>query len=121
MGDAARIPRLAEEFELTSLDITPFQGFILSRIDGRTSLQDIADSTGATKEQVRADNAACRAEADAVAGRDANITRDIRVGESRSASDAQRLLRQTRDVGDEARYDRIFAACMKARGYSLKK
>ena len=75
---------------------------------------------GATKEQVRADNAACRAEAEAVVGREANITRDIRTGRSHTPSDAPRILEQTRDLATEARYDRIFAACMKARGYSLK-
>lgn len=52
MSEPARIPKLAEDLELTSLEITPFEGFILSRIDGRMTLQDIADSTGATKDDV---------------------------------------------------------------------
>ena len=52
VSEAARIPKLADDLELTSLEITPFEGFILSRIDGRTTLQDIADSTGSTKEAV---------------------------------------------------------------------
>lgn len=75
---------------------------------------------GATKEHIRADNAACRTETEARVGRDSNITHDIRVGSTRTPSDSSRLLHQTRDAGVERRYDRIFAACMKARGYSQK-
>ncbi len=76
---------------------------------------------GATKEQIRADNAACRTETEARVGRDSDITHDIRVGSSRRTSDPSRLFEQTRDAGVERLYDRIFAACMKARGYSQKK
>ena len=76
---------------------------------------------GATREQIRADNAACRTETEARVGRDSDITHDIRVGSSRRTSDSSRLFEQTRDAGVERRYDRIFAACMKARGYSQKK
>lgn len=75
---------------------------------------------GATQEQVRADNAACRGETEARVGRDSDITHDIRIGNSRNTQDSSRLLQQTRDAGTERRYDRIFAACMKARGYSQK-
>ena len=73
---------------------------------------------GATREQVRADSAACRADTEARFGREADITHDIRVGGSRTSS---ALLRRTRDSGVERRYDRIFSACMRARGYSRKK
>lgn len=76
---------------------------------------------GATKEQLRADNAACRTEADAQTGHDADITHDIRSGDTRDRSGTSQLLRQTRDAGVERRYDRIFATCMKARGYTQKK
>lgn len=75
---------------------------------------------GATKEQIRADNAACRTETEARVGRDSDITHDIRSGSSRSGSDSTQLLWQTRDAGVARRYDRIFAACMKTRGYSRK-
>ncbi len=75
---------------------------------------------GATKEQISADNAACRTATEARVGRDSDITHDIRVGSSRRTSDPSRLFEQTRDAGVERRYDRIFAACMKARGYSQK-
>ncbi|MEM6960073.1 MAG: hypothetical protein AAF645_30630, partial [Myxococcota bacterium] len=56
MGDApnTRIPRLKDGVAITSLPIDPFEGFMLSRIDGRLSVQEIADSTGATVEQVGA-------------------------------------------------------------------
>ncbi len=73
---------------------------------------------GATKEQIRADNAACRAEADAQAGREADISRDIRGTGRRGPSDQRQLLEQTRELGAAERYDRIFAACMSARGYT---
>lgn len=73
---------------------------------------------GATKEQVRADNAACRAEADRQVGREADISRDIRGTGRRGASDQRQLLEQTRELGTAERYDRIFAACMSARGYT---
>ena len=75
---------------------------------------------GATKEQIRADNAACRSETEARVGRDSDITHDIRVGDSRGAADSTRLFERTRDAGVERRYERIFANCMKARGYSQK-
>jgi hypothetical protein len=49
-----RAPRLKEGVSLTSMQFTPFEGFILSRLDGVASLEDIADSTGATLAQVEA-------------------------------------------------------------------
>ena len=75
---------------------------------------------GATQEQVRADNAACRGETEARVGRDSDITHDIRLGGLRGSADSTRLLEQTRDAGVERRYERIFANCMKSRGYSQK-
>jgi hypothetical protein len=75
---------------------------------------------GATKDEIRADNAACRAETEALVGRESDITHDIRVGSSRTSADSTRLLETTRDSAVERRYDRIFATCMKARGYSQK-
>ena len=49
-----RAPRLKEGVSLTSMQFTPFEGFILSRLDGVASLEDVADSTGATLAQVEA-------------------------------------------------------------------
>ena len=43
---AEMVPRLREDLVVTELPITdPFEGFILSRIDGETTIRDIADST----------------------------------------------------------------------------
>jgi len=75
---------------------------------------------GATREEIRADNAACRAETDGQVGRTADISRDIYSGQSRGREDPAQLLRQTREARDEARYERIFAACMVARGYTRR-
>ncbi len=48
------VPRLREDLVVTDLPITdPFDGFILSRIDGDTSVKDIADITGATIDRVQ--------------------------------------------------------------------
>ena len=50
---AEMVPRLREDLVVTELPITdPFEGFILSRIDGETTIRDIADYTGATVERV---------------------------------------------------------------------
>jgi len=48
------VPRLREDLVVTELPISdPFDGFILSRIDGETSVKDIADLTGASIDQVQ--------------------------------------------------------------------
>ncbi|MEM9067477.1 MAG: DnaJ domain-containing protein [Myxococcota bacterium] len=54
MGEGDRVPKLAEDFDPTSLSMDPFEGFVLARIDGVMGLQEIADSTGATMDQVLA-------------------------------------------------------------------
>ena len=53
-GNAAFVPRLRDGLQVTSLPIQdPFEGFLLSRIDGFANMQDIADATGADLTQVR--------------------------------------------------------------------
>jgi hypothetical protein len=101
---------------------TPF-GLLLAALAVTACAGVSADfvKAGAAREEIRADNAACRTDTEARVGRDSDITHDIRVGSSRTSADASRLLEQTRDAGVERRYDRIFAACMRARGYSQKK
>lgn len=48
------VPRLRDDLVVTDLPIRdPFDGFILSRIDGDTSVKDIADITGATVDRVQ--------------------------------------------------------------------
>ena len=49
-----RIPRLVEGVKITSLPLDPFEGFVLSRVDGLASVEDIADTTGGDPDQVRA-------------------------------------------------------------------
>ena len=92
---------------------------LLLALAGCSSVSADFVKSGATKEQVRADNAACRAEADAQVGRDADISRDIRGTARRGPSDQRQLLNQTREIDTAARFERIFAACMSARGYTI--
>ena len=73
---------------------------------------------GASRDDVRADNAYCRGEAEAVIGREAQVTHDIRSGGSSGPSDVRVLSEQTRDIGMERRYDSIFERCMRSRGYT---
>lgn len=75
---------------------------------------------GATREQVRADNAACRDEVEARYGRAADISHDINAAQSHAREDTSRLVRETRDFRDEAQYDRAFASCMVTRGYTRR-
>ncbi len=44
---ADRVPRLTLGANVLALPLSPTEGFILSRVDGSASLQEIADSTGA--------------------------------------------------------------------------
>lgn len=49
-----RIPRLVEGADYTQLRIEPMEGFVLSRIDGVMSCEDIADLTGVDLARVQA-------------------------------------------------------------------
>lgn len=73
---------------------------------------------GATRADIRADSATCRAEAEGLVGREADVTHDIRSGRRSGASDITALRNQTRDVGMERRYDDVFDRCMRAHGYT---
>lgn len=46
------MPQIREGTPLTALPIGPFEGFLLSRMDGKATMSEIADSTGATLDQV---------------------------------------------------------------------
>ncbi len=50
--DLARVPRLASGCDPTSLDLSPAEGFLLSRIDGQTSWKLLREIGGLTPEQV---------------------------------------------------------------------
>ena len=73
--------------------------------------------TGASEAQVKADNAACRAEAEDVYGQSANITHDIQVSRPRAATDVDARSKQIRSYDVERDYDKVFDACMAAHGY----
>jgi hypothetical protein len=75
---------------------------------------------GVSEAQVKADNAACRAEADEAYGATANITQDIQVSRPRSPSDVSRRAAEIRSYETERDYDKVFAACMMARGYKKR-
>ena len=47
-----KIPRLISEADITSLPLGPTEGFVLSRIDGSASVDEIADMTGLGTEAV---------------------------------------------------------------------
>jgi curved DNA-binding protein CbpA len=49
----SKIPKIVPGTEVTSLPIGPMEGFVLSRIDGRADLEEIADLTGQTRGDVR--------------------------------------------------------------------
>jgi tetratricopeptide (TPR) repeat protein len=54
-GSVGRIPRLvarAGAAEMRGLPLTPVDGFVLSRVDGRLTARDLAASTGLSEDQV---------------------------------------------------------------------
>ena len=76
---------------------------------------------GADEAQVRADNAACRAEAEQAFGRSADISRDIQASRPRGLTDVGDRRERLREYDTERSYDKIFGACMAAHGYSKRK
>ncbi len=48
----SRIPKLVQEVDLTALPIDPLDGFVLSRVDGMSTLEDLSDATGVSLERV---------------------------------------------------------------------
>jgi hypothetical protein len=75
---------------------------------------------GASEAQVKADNAACRSEAELAYGRTADITRDIQVSRPPSISDVGNQSARLRDYDTERDYDKVFDTCMAAHGYSRR-
>ena len=71
----------------------------------------------ATEAQVKADNAACRDEAEQVYGVTANITHDIRVSRPGGRTNVDRQSDDIRNSETVKSYDTLFGACMAARGY----
>ncbi len=49
-----RVPRLVEGVDLTTLELTPFEGFVLSRVDGEVAVAELADMVGLDEGEVLA-------------------------------------------------------------------
>ncbi len=73
---------------------------------------------GATREQIRTDEKACRAQAEATRSRSTAITSDIRGSLRGGREENQRIIASTRDIDTARDHDRIIARCMLARGYT---
>lgn len=71
----------------------------------------------ASEARVRADNKACRQEAEAAYGTTANITRDIQAARPRSLNDVGDRSERIRNNNTQVNYDKIFDVCMAGRGY----
>ncbi|MEZ4337131.1 MAG: DnaJ domain-containing protein [Sandaracinaceae bacterium] len=52
ISKGARVPRLVEGVDLTSLPLSPLEGFVVSRIDGAASVQVLADLTNIDEDHV---------------------------------------------------------------------
>jgi curved DNA-binding protein CbpA len=52
VSKGARVPRLVEGVDLTKLPLTPLEGFVVSRIDGQSSLSLLGDLTSLDEDQV---------------------------------------------------------------------
>lgn len=72
---------------------------------------------GASEDQVRADQAACRAQAEGAIGRSESFTRDIRSSTSGGREDTRSIVTESRDRDTARSYERILDRCMAARGY----
>ena len=72
---------------------------------------------GASKEQVRVDQAACRAQAEGAIGRSESFTRDIRSSTRGGREDTRSIVTETRDRNTARSYEGVLARCMAARGY----
>ncbi|MDA0785262.1 MAG: hypothetical protein O3B37_03135 [Proteobacteria bacterium] len=72
---------------------------------------------GASKEQLRADQAACRAQADSAIGRSESFTRDIRSSTRGGREDTSAIVSESRDRRTARSYEGILERCMLARGY----
>ena len=72
---------------------------------------------GAGKDQVRADQAACRAQAEGAIGRSESFTRDIRGSTGGGREDTRAIVSESRDRRAAQSFERLFDRCMAARGY----
>tara|TARA_R110002110_G_scaffold284987_2_gene499270 strand:- start:35525 stop:35836 length:312 start_codon:yes stop_codon:yes gene_type:complete len=72
---------------------------------------------GAGPDQVRADQAACRTQAEGAIGRSESFTRDIRSSTRGGREDTRAIVSESRDRKAARSFERVFDRCMVARGY----
>jgi hypothetical protein len=72
---------------------------------------------GASQDQVRADQAACRVQAEGAIGRSESFTRDIRSSTRGGREDTRAIVSESRDRSKARSYESILGRCMAARGY----
>lgn len=76
---------------------------------------------GATEDQAKADQSACRRSVERASGRNENVTRDIRSGSRGGREDTRAFVQDTRDLKAARSYDRLFTQCMRGLGYTHPK
>ncbi len=76
---------------------------------------------GASEDQVRADQTACRRSVERATARSENVTQDIRSADRGGRSDTRAVVESTRDYKAARNYDRLFARCMRGLGYTHPK
>lgn len=76
---------------------------------------------GASEDQVRADQAACRAQAESALGRSESFTRDIRGSTRGGREDTAAIVTETRDRRVARSFEQVFDRCMVSRGYTHPK
>tara|TARA_A100001037_G_C15123093_1_gene624861 strand:+ start:905 stop:1222 length:318 start_codon:yes stop_codon:yes gene_type:complete len=72
---------------------------------------------GASPEQMRADQSACRSQAERALGPSERFTDDIRGTTRGGRAETRQIVSSTRDLKVARTYDRLFARCMVSRGY----
>lgn len=72
---------------------------------------------GANQEKLRADQAACRSQAETAIGRNDSFTRDITGSTRGGREDTRSIVSESRDRSAARFFDSIFSRCMAARGY----
>lgn len=73
---------------------------------------------GASEDQVRADQTACRRSVERATARTENVTQDIRSANRGGREDTRAVVESSRDYKAARNYDRLFARCMRGLGYT---
>jgi len=76
---------------------------------------------GADEDQMRVDQASCRAMAERATVRDDNVTRDIRTSIPGGRDDVRAVVQDTRDLRAARSFEKLYAQCMRSRGYTQEK